>query len=134
MALAVLLSVGVGYAAVSLAIDGGGKSSVTYKAPLRTASTPTAAPAWLGVQAINFPTLNGVLVMDVTPGSPADEAGLQPGDVITQLGNQAIANSTDLQAALASMHPGQQVQVHYELGAASYTTTATLRVRPLGGP
>lgn len=41
-----------------------------------------------------------VRVTDVQSGSPADRAGVRPGDVIVRLGPQAIASLEDLQVAL----------------------------------
>jgi serine protease Do len=40
--------------------------------------------------------INGVLVTDVVQGSPADQAGLQTGDVIFKINNKNIANFADL--------------------------------------
>jgi S1-C subfamily serine protease len=135
MALVVLLSAGVGYAVVSsLAGSSNGAASGTGKASAASSPAPTAAPAWLGVDTVDFPPLGGLMVVDVVPGSPADVAGLQPGDVITQIGNRPVQSPTDLESALAGMHPGQQIEIHYQLGPVSYTTRVTLRARPASGP
>lgn len=48
----------------------------------------------------------GALVSDVTAGSPAQKAGLQPGDVIVQVGNDPVTTSTELPAQIARMQPG----------------------------
>jgi S1-C subfamily serine protease len=123
-ALAVLLAAGAGYAAVSL-VKGGDSGS--------SASAGTT-PAWLGAQTVNSLTGNGVIVLDVAPGSPAEEAGLQRGDVIIQLGNQPIQTPAGLQSALAGMYAGQQVEIEYDRGPVLHTTQATLRARPANGP
>jgi putative serine protease PepD len=130
--LAVLLVAGVGFAAVSssLSSDGGG-SPATGNAPVASSPAPTTASAWLGVHTMNA---GGAMVVEVIPGSPADVAGLQLGDVITQIGNRPVQVPADLEAALAGMHAGQQVEIQYERGPISATTQATLRARPANGP
>ena len=42
----------------------------------------------------------GVLVEDVTPDSPADQAGLRPGDVITEVGRTSISNVDEFWSAV----------------------------------
>jgi serine protease Do len=39
----------------------------------------------------------GALIVGVAQGSAAEEAGLRPGDVITQIGNEAVASAADAQ-------------------------------------
>jgi membrane-associated protease RseP (regulator of RpoE activity) len=134
LALAMLLSAGVGFAAVSLARNGDGGSPGTGTPPVASTPARAAAPAWLGVDTIDLPTASGVTVVDVVPGSPADAAGLQPGDVITQIGGQAVQTPSDLQSALAGMRAGQRVEIQYQRGPSSYTTQATLAPRPAHGP
>ncbi len=43
---------------------------------------------------------NGVVVTEVRPGSPADEAGLQRGDVIIEVNRDEVKDTGDLQAKL----------------------------------
>jgi membrane-associated protease RseP (regulator of RpoE activity) len=120
-ALVVLLAAGVGYAAVSLVKGSDGGSVGT-------------TPAWLGAQTVNSLTGNGVLVVGVAPGSPAEQAGLERGDVIIALGNQPIQGAADLQSALAGMDAGQQVEIQYDRGLVLHTTQVTLRAHPANGP
>jgi S1-C subfamily serine protease len=132
MALAVLVSAGVAYAAVSaLVSSGGGGSAGAGKAPVASSPVGTTAPAWLGVDTINA---GGAMLEDVVPGGPADAAGLLPGDIITQIGNRPVRTPTDVESALAGLHPGQQVEIQYERGPISSTTQATLRAHPANGP
>jgi S1-C subfamily serine protease len=130
-----LASAGVAYAAVSSLVgsDGVG-SSGTGKVPVASSPATHSAPAWLGVETMNFPAASGAMVVDVVPGGPADLAGIQPGDVITQVGNRPVQAPTDVESALAGMHAGQRIKIQYEQGPTSYTTVATLRGRPAGGP
>ena len=50
-----------------------------------------------------------MIVVEVESGSPADDAGLRPRDVITALGSTAIEDSGDLLAALRDYEPGDDV-------------------------
>jgi S1-C subfamily serine protease len=71
-------------------------------------------------------TTTGAGVVSVTPGGPAAAAGLQAGDVITGIGSTAVASSSELSEALASLQPGQQVKVTYVRGGSTGTATVTL--------
>lgn len=62
-------------------------------------------------QALGLSEARGAFVTDVDPGSPADEAGLRPYDVIVSFGGRSIANSDDLRAQLFDFRPGDRVQV-----------------------
>ena len=49
------------------------------------------------------------MVMSVTDGSPADDAGLQHGDLITSLDGEALDSAQELIDAIASREPGDTV-------------------------
>ncbi|KNH07152.1 HtrA protease/chaperone protein [Candidatus Burkholderia brachyanthoides] len=53
----------------------------------------------------------GALVSSVEPGGPAAKAGLQPGDVITALNGQPVADSTSLPSQVAGLAPGTSTKV-----------------------
>ena len=53
----------------------------------------------------------GALVASVSKGSPADKAGLEPGDVIRQINGQPIVASGDLPAWVGQALPGQKVRL-----------------------
>jgi S1-C subfamily serine protease len=52
---------------------------------------------------------SGAIFAEVVPGGPADDAGMNSGDVITALGSAEIADSGDLLAALRDYRPGDDV-------------------------
>ena len=53
----------------------------------------------------------GVLVIRVVPGSPADRAGLRAGDVIGQINGQAIKDADTLQQVVESSQVGKNLQL-----------------------
>jgi serine protease Do len=55
-------------------------------------------------------TLNaGVVVRSVVPGSPADRAGIKPGDVIVRSRNRLLRNPFDWEAELLDLRVGEEV-------------------------
>jgi serine protease Do len=52
---------------------------------------------------------NGAVVANVVPGSPASEAGIQPGDVIVRLNDKPITNADQLASAAHSLKDGDSV-------------------------
>ena len=57
-------------------------------------------------EALGLDDVRGVLVSQVVPDGPADDAGLQMGDIILQLGDQDIEMPRDLSLAVAELAPG----------------------------
>ena len=84
-------------------------------------SDPAAPQAYMGVSTqdlnaaiaaqLGLPVDEGALVRDVAPGGPADRAGIDPGDVIVEIGGEQIDSSDVIRNALADRDPGEQVQV-----------------------
>ncbi|MGA8220287.1 MAG: Do family serine endopeptidase [Candidatus Acidiferrales bacterium] len=71
----------------------------------------------------------GIVVEGVEPGSPADKAGLQPGDVITNINGNAVHNGTDLVNPIAQTPIGQSVQVRYVRNKQAKEVTLTVADR-----
>ena len=72
----------------------------------------------------------GATLGSVTPGGPADDAGLRAGDVVTQLGDAKITNANDLVGAIADHRPGDAVKVTAKRGAKTVELTVTLGRQP----
>lgn len=53
----------------------------------------------------------GALVSEVEPGSPADKAGIQPGDVIVELDHEPIVQAHELPRLVARHKPGTEVTI-----------------------
>jgi serine protease Do len=57
------------------------------------------------------PNIHGAVINDVAPGSPADNAGLQSGDVIMEVNRQPMKSAADVAHALSSVPKGQDALV-----------------------
>jgi len=99
-----------------------------------------AQHAYLGIQpatltpqiasSLGLSVQQGVLVYSVYPGTPAAQAGLQPGDVLTAMNGQPLASATDLQAQLRQLNPGQTVTLTDVRGNQTLSIKVTLTDRP----
>ena len=121
-----------GYQGVSFAIP----IDVAAKIKDQIVATGKAQHARLGVavQEINqafadsfkLDKPEGALVSVVEKGSPADKAGLQPGDVIRQVNGQPIVSSGDLPAVIGMAAPGETVKLSIWRQGAPKELTAQL--------
>ena len=55
--------------------------------------------------------VHGAVIERVQPGSPADNAGLQPGDVIVGVNRRPVQNAAEVRQALTSVPKGQDALV-----------------------
>jgi putative serine protease PepD len=65
----------------------------------------------------------------ITPGGPADEAGLRPGDVIVRFGDAIIDSGPTLISQIWSHVPGDSVEITYLRDGDEHTTTLVLGQR-----
>ena len=61
----------------------------------------------------------------VVPGSPADHAGLKPGDIIVRENDRTVHNMYDWEGALLDIGVGQSVRLHVRRGDREFDTTVT---------
>jgi serine protease Do len=87
------------------------------------ALTPRIAAAY------NFPVEYGAYIQEVQPRSPADNAGLRSGDIITAIGGQAIDDANNMLTVLMRFDPGQQVAVTVVRDGQEITLDVTLGSR-----
>ena len=76
------------------------------------------------------PDTAGALVQDVTPGGPADKAGIKNGDVIRKLNDQTVEGSGQLTAMVTNMNPGTEVTLNIIRDGQPMTLHVTLGERP----
>ena len=72
---------------------------------------------------------NGVRFADIRPGSPAEKAGLKPGDVMFEFDGKPIANLYDYTYALRSKKPGDEVLVKVVRSGETIEAKVLLTVR-----
>jgi len=72
----------------------------------------------------------GALITEVAVPSPAAEAGIEAGDVITGFEGEEIASADDLIQAIHSSEIGQEVEITFWRGDSQNTTQATLAESP----
>lgn len=60
----------------------------------------------LGVSVVDVPELSGALIREVAPRSPADVAGLRPGDVIIAIDGESSVSARQLRHRVARTQPG----------------------------
>jgi len=72
----------------------------------------------------------GVLIRGVTPNSPADEAGLELGDVIVTFADKEMTNVEELRRAIHASQIEQRVKITFWRGDSQSTTYATLAESP----
>ena len=110
----------------------GGNDGVGFAIPANTVKSIVAqlldggrvSHAYLGVSLTESASSEGAEVADVRSGSPAAEAGLQAGDVVTAVDGDELSSTAELQTAIDAKRPGETI----ELTVLRNGETSTLRV------
>lgn len=69
----------------------------------------------------------GVYIAGVNPGSGAEQAGIQKGDVIYKINDIEVNNSAEMQEQIGRLRPGDKVKVTYLRNNKEYTVQVTLK-------
>lgn len=73
--------------------------------------------AMLGINIDNAaPGVNGVRVVSVSPGGPAEKAGVKAGDLVVALGGKPLASGRELMARMREVEPGDSVELLLKRG------------------
>jgi putative serine protease PepD len=114
----------------------GGNDGIGYAIPSNTVrdvvrqliESGKAEHAFLGVNMSE--TRDGVRIDNVRAGSPASEAGLRAGDIVTEAGGESVDTPDDLRAAVDAREPGDELELRVRREGRERTITATLGERP----
>jgi putative serine protease PepD len=125
----------------------GSSSGVGFAIPVNLAKTVIpqleqngkVSHAYLGISTSSVPgsangTAFGATVQSVVTGSPADQAGIQNGDVIKSIAGKQVTTSDDLAAIIAADKPGDKVAVVLSRGGSDKTVDVTLGQQPSQAP
>jgi serine protease Do len=81
----------------------------------------------IALQSLGAP--HGVVIEDVTPGSPAEKAGLKPGDVISAINGTPVKTGNDLVNPIATAPIGSKVKISYYRDKQLRETSASVEDR-----
>ena len=95
---------------------------------------------WIGVEprdlspdlaeSFGLKTAQGVLITGVLQGGPASDAGLRPGDVVTQVADKSVSNTAQLLNAVAALKPGTSAPLLVQRGGRELKLAVTAAQRP----
>jgi serine protease Do len=115
-------------------------SSIAWKTAAALLQLEHIKPAYLGIagQTVALPEHqrastardSGVLVMAVTPGAPAAQAGVLVGDVLLAAGDSQIASPDQLLDLMQTMGAGRSVTLHLLRAGAALDVKVTAGERP----
>jgi putative serine protease PepD len=113
-------NVGIGFA---IPIDSAGRASDAILAG------ESVAYPYIGARLADSPS-GGATIAEVQPDSPAEEAGLEDGDVVTAVDGEEIASTDDLVATIAELAPGDVVTLTVERDGETQEIDVTIGRRP----
>jgi len=102
---------------------------------------PLAATGYMGVSTqtvdsamavqLGLKVEQGAYIIATSPGGPADDAGIQSGDVIVSVNGDTVASAEDLGKILAGLQPGDTVPVVVDRDGQQQSLDVTLDARPM---
>jgi serine protease Do len=95
-------------------------------------------PVWLGLRGVNVTSDSGrasargqgLRVRAVYPGSPAEKAGLRPGDLVVSLDGKPVESREDFDTTLTSLGPGRTLTLGFRRKGEERTAKATTARAP----
>ncbi len=95
---------------------------------------------WLGIEAedltadlarsLNIKNTGGVLISGVLRGGPADNAGIEPGDVVLDINNQPVTDARQAMKVISEEHPDTLIELTGARQDKQFTVKARVSQRP----
>ncbi len=126
----------------------GGSVGIAFAIPSETVSSVigslkdggSVARGYLGVQiqpvtpniadSLGLKSTKGALVAEAQPGTPAADAGLKPGDTITQVNGEVMASPREVSRCISQVKPGDTAIITYIRNGKELTATVKLAAIP----
>jgi serine protease Do len=138
----------IGINTAILAGNGGGNQGIGFAIPVAMArevmdqivKTGKVVRGYMGAQiqdvtpdlarAFKLQTPNGAVLTNIESGTPAERAGLQPGDVVTAVNGEPVADSNSLRLRISRTAPGTPVKLTVQRAEGPKEITVTLGQLP----
>jgi serine protease Do len=145
-----LLNINGEVVGINTAIRAGGAQGLGFATPINTArrllpqlKQGKVTRGYLGMgivdvtdqvkEGFNLPSAQGALVQSVTPGKPADEAGVKPGDVVVAVDGRPMRNNREIIDYISYIPVGSPVKLTVIRDGQQKTLTAKTAERPDDG-
>jgi serine protease DegQ len=126
----------------------GGSMGIGFAIPVSLArnimeqiiKTGTVTRGWIGVEvqeitpelaeSFGMPSTDGALIAGVMRGSPADKAGIRPGDVLLAIGGKKIVDAQNMLELIAALEPGKSGKITLRREGKERDVEAVIGKRP----
>ena len=130
----------------------GGSMGIGFAIPVSLAKsvmeqiirTGTVTRGWVGVEvqeiteelaeSFKLPNAQGALIAGVMRGSPADRAGIRPGDILLSVAGKPIGDAQGMIELISAQTPGQHIQVKIRRAGREVDLTVAIAKRPKPNP
>jgi Do/DeqQ family serine protease len=126
----------------------GGSLGIGFAIPISLArnvmeqiiQTGSVTRGWIGVEvqeitaelarSFNLPATEGALIAGVMRDSPADKAGIRPGDILVAVNGRQVADPQTMLESIAALTPGQAAKFRLLRAGKDYEVDVTIGRRP----